>query len=484
MMKKTQIAFIMAVLAVLQMQAAFAVQCLSSVDTSTSASRATTGTSVTITVTTSGSSCTVSTLALVSSPSLTVNDPADGQYSGFSAGTTKTFTVTAGSAGNYQYYARGTTTDGSVDSSPQQYLDFISPSDLTVSVSPASASVTNGNTFSLDVNIQNVQTSDVSTSYALNLPSGLTRQSGSPTSSSGTTVSASSTKTLSFTIKHSTCFEGSKSITFDLGGSTGVASVSVTGNASGTCSASSSNASSSTSGGGSTGGAAVVTEAHTFAQITPAAAAVKKFTNAAIALKEISIGVNNPANNVRVTVTKLAGQPASITKTVSGKVFQYVEINASNLAGNIKNAALTFEVTKSWLSSNGFEKSHVVLQRYTGTDWEKLPTAILSEDASIIKYQATTSGFSVFAITAESAASQAAATSNQTQPAQQPANETQQPPAQPAQPSPEQPAQPLLKPPPIDIALTAFIVILTAAAGAIYYKFGRKKEKFQYRYKS
>lgn len=473
----TTLAFVAAVVLALLSSVAFAQsQCLTDVSTTTSTSRATTGTSVTITATTTGSSCTVSTLSLVSTPALTVNDPASGQYSGFSAGTAKSFTVTGGTADTYTYYARGTTSSGSVDST-QQILEFISPSDLTVTATPSSASVSSGQTFSLTINMQNPQSSAVTTSYAINMPSGLSRNSGDPLTSSGTTVSGSSTKTLSLTVKHSTCFTGTKTITFDVGGSTNVASVSVTGNS--TCDSGSSGSSSSSSGGGGgagAGGAAVASEAHTFAQISPGAVAVKKLTNTNIGVKEISIEVNNLATNVRLTVTKLAGQPASVT-TPKGTVYQFVEINASNVQGNLKSAALTFEVTKGWLLQNGFEKAHVALQRFANSAWENLPTTVISEDSSVVKYQATTSGFSVFAIAADKTAAQTTQGTTTTQ-----ANQTGQP-SQPSQPETtqapgQQPAsQPLIKLPPLDSAtLSVLVVTFIVVLGAAYFMLTKRKK--------
>ena len=102
----------------------FAQQCLTDVTTSTSVETATTGTNVAIVVTTTGDSCTVSTFVLVSSPHLTINDPATAQYAGFSAGTTKQFTITGGTADTYTYYSRGTTSSGSVDSTAA-IIEFI-----------------------------------------------------------------------------------------------------------------------------------------------------------------------------------------------------------------------------------------------------------------------------------------------------------------------------------------------------------------------
>ncbi len=454
-------------------------QCLQSVDTSTSASRITTGTSVTVTVTTTGTSCTVSTLVLVSSPSLTVNDPANGQYSGFSAGTTKTFTITAGTAGTYTYYAQGTTSAGSV-SSDQKTLDFVSPSDMTVSTSPTSASVTNGNSFDLSISIQNAQASAVTTSYALNLPTGLTRQSGDPTSSSGTTVSASSTKTLSLNIKHSTCFEGIKLITFDLGGSTGVASVSVTGNASGTCSsANASSSSSSSSGGAASGGGAIkTTKAYSTGKATVsipviqgAATEIVDLDATETSVRKIEITVKGIARSITVIIEQ-SKLPLG-TPVAPGTISHYISITKTNVSDeNIASGKLEFRLEKSWITGNKIDDSKVSLYRYTNA-WAKMDTTKLSSDDTYVYYSAALPGLSLFAISGEKTPEGQA---EQAQQEQQQQNQSQQ--EQQTNQTGQQPSAGM------DVATLAVIIIVALAvvAGAVYFMVIKKGKK-AYSYK-
>ena len=119
-----------------------------------------------------------------------------------------------------------------------------------------------------------------------------------------------------------------------------------------------------------------------------------------IGMKSIDIEVLNPANNVRINVEKLAGKPASITKEISGAVFQYIEITKENIVdAGIKRAAITFNVTKAWLSQNGYAKENVVLMRFNN-DWSELPTTIKHESSSDVEFSAESPGFSTFAIAA------------------------------------------------------------------------------------
>lgn len=457
---------------------AFAAQCLSDVSTTTSTSRATTGTSVTITATTTGTSCTISSLALVSTPSLTVNDPASGQYSGFSAGTAKDFSVTGGTAGTYTYYARGTTSDGSVDSTAT-ILEFVSPSDLIVTSTPASASVTQGNTFSLTINVQNPSASDVTTSYTINLPSALERTSGDPVSSSGTSISASSTKTLSLTIRHKTtvCMT-SGTVTFDIGDTTNATSVSVTGNS--TCTSSSSSSSSSSGGGGAAGGGAAIktTKAYSTGKATVSIPVIQTGATEIVDLdagetsvRKIEITVKGIARSITLIIEK-SKLPLGIP-SAPGTISHYISIAKTNVSDeNIASGKMEFRLEKSWITGNKIDESKVSLYRYTNA-WEKMTTTKLTSDDTYVYYSAALPGLSLFAISGEKTPEGQAEQvqqqqQNQSQQEQQ-TNQTQQQPQQP--------------PAGMDAAtLTVIIVALVVVAGAVYFM-AIKKDKKAYSYK-
>ncbi len=192
------------------------------ITTSTSSSTLTTGTSATIssTTTASSSSCTAD-IRLVSTgqstgASLSVSDPAAGYHQGVTvstSGTTKTFTVTAGTADSYNYYV----TAGSSQSTAQS-LTFVSPSTLTVSGTPASVTTNqSGNSFTLTITLTNAQASDITTSYALSYSGTYFTIAGDPTSSSSTIVSASSSRVLQWTVTLASSWSGTQNIAFQLG---------------------------------------------------------------------------------------------------------------------------------------------------------------------------------------------------------------------------------------------------------------------------
>lgn len=87
----------------------------------------------------------------------------------------------------------------------------------------------------------------------------------------------------------------------------------------------------------------------------------------------------------------------------TGIVYDYLEIS-TNAEGSISSAKVEFKVLKSWVDANGIDKETITLRRYH-SGWQTLPTSITGEDEQYFYCSAETSGFSLFSITGEKAAS-------------------------------------------------------------------------------
>jgi PGF-pre-PGF domain-containing protein len=133
----------------------------------------------------------------------------------------------------------------------------------------------------------------------------------------------------------------------------------------------------------------------TVSEIKPGAATVTKFTDAATGLKQIEITVNNPAQNVQITVTKYDSKPAAVSVSKTGTV-QYVQISTQNLANKMTGAKVQFQVEKSKISN----KDNVVISKFdeTAKKWNDLATDYASEDSKFYYYDVEVSSFSYFAI--------------------------------------------------------------------------------------
>jgi len=159
-------------------------------------------------------------------------------------------------------------------------------------------------------------------------------------------------------------------------------------------------------GGGGGGGAGAVNKTHKKTQywtkITPGVATIMKIVNPEIGLKLINITVVNPAQTVKITVTKLDGKPATIVHEIVGKVYKYIEIDADNIdETHIGEVKIQFEVNKSWINDNNIDPDTVALNRYRFNAWERLQTRKTGEDNDFVYYETETPGFSTFAISGE-----------------------------------------------------------------------------------
>ena len=138
---------------------------------------------------------------------------------------------------------------------------------------------------------------------------------------------------------------------------------------------------------------------HSWTKITPGVVTIMKNFDKEIGIKQISIEVNNPAQNVRITVTKYDGKPANVSVEKSGKVYRYLHINAENLATELKKGIIRVQVEKSWMSNNGLETADVTVFKFNENNkWNELPTVYTEADNDYYYYDVEVTSFSYFAI--------------------------------------------------------------------------------------
>ncbi|MBI4173295.1 MAG: PGF-pre-PGF domain-containing protein, partial [Candidatus Aenigmarchaeota archaeon] len=166
-------------------------------------------------------------------------------------------------------------------------------------------------------------------------------------------------------------------------------------------------------GGGGGGGSSTTTDQSTTSQswdkIEPQQPVIMKIQKESISVEEIKVETVSTVSAPSLSVTSSATKPAEVTQELAGTVFQYLKIEKTNIDDSkLKAATVKFKVTQKWLSDNGIDKSTVTLNRYVKS-WEKLLTKPFKEDATNAYYEATTPGFSVFAISGEAAKAKACA---------------------------------------------------------------------------
>jgi PGF-pre-PGF domain-containing protein len=168
--------------------------------------------------------------------------------------------------------------------------------------------------------------------------------------------------------------------------------------------------------GGSGGGGGLIepetqpSAEHLWLEIIPGSETPMQINRTGLDVLEIRLLVRVTAEGVSMKVTRLEKKPSSITNdpAPAGSVYQYISIDTKNIVNEkIDRARIKFKVSRKWLSDSGADKSMIILKRYVNS-WEPLVTIMLYEDDENVYYEAVTTGFSYFAITAERPAACAA----------------------------------------------------------------------------
>jgi PGF-pre-PGF domain-containing protein len=134
--------------------------------------------------------------------------------------------------------------------------------------------------------------------------------------------------------------------------------------------------------------------------VKPGEAVVFSISKTSISFTAVEIVVTSELKGVELTVKPLGKKPETAGEP-DGKVYQYIEMEKKNIDDtDIESASITFTVNRSWILKNKIDRNSVALNRYMGK-WEKLPTALVSEDDEFVYFKAVTAGFSYFAITGE-----------------------------------------------------------------------------------
>ncbi|MBI5037068.1 hypothetical protein HZC09_07040 [Candidatus Micrarchaeota archaeon] len=201
---------------------------ITSVTTSSTATRATTGSDVTVTATLVGDSSGTATQVQITGTgrttgsSVTVSDPAVGYYSGTSvstSGSSVTFVVSAGTADVYDYTVQATYQGGSA-SSTSTVLEFVDPSAVIVLGSIANTSVWPGRNVSVSSTLSNPSAAEnVTTTYALGYSSSYFSVLAGDATTSTLTLQPSQTYALGWTINATNSVSASP-ITITLGDTT------------------------------------------------------------------------------------------------------------------------------------------------------------------------------------------------------------------------------------------------------------------------
>ena len=116
-------------------------------------------------------------------------------------------------------------------------------------------------------------------------------------------------------------------------------------------------------------------------------------------IQDIILTSKKEMKNIKLTVDKLDAKPVAVSDPQK-PVYRYIEIKTENITSeNLESATIKFVIEKSWFGTN-YNVSSVTMMRHT-TAWTELPTTLVDQNSTHYIYEATTPGFSYFAITAQ-----------------------------------------------------------------------------------
>lgn len=128
------------------------------------------------------------------------------------------------------------------------------------------------------------------------------------------------------------------------------------------------------------------------------------FPKNATCVNYVEFDSKRTAGKTTTIVEMLKNKSARVPDLPSGRVYENMNIWVGNKGTadpeNIENAVVGFRVEKSWITSNDVDPALVRLWRFSSGEWEELSIRQLGEDDRYSYFEAQTSGFSSFAITA------------------------------------------------------------------------------------
>lgn len=130
------------------------------------------------------------------------------------------------------------------------------------------------------------------------------------------------------------------------------------------------------------------------------------FTNENNEVEFVRFVASRNWGKISSTVECLHEVSALVDKEPDGIVYRNVNIwvgkSGFSDSGNIRDCAIGFRVSRSWIEEKGVDRSTIRLLHYSSGEWEELETSLVDEDEEYLHFEAKTSGFSPFAIVAYS----------------------------------------------------------------------------------
>jgi methanogen extracellular protein (TIGR04279 family)/PGF-pre-PGF domain-containing protein len=130
-----------------------------------------------------------------------------------------------------------------------------------------------------------------------------------------------------------------------------------------------------------------------------------EFTQEVTPVEYIQFNAKKNVGETTAVVENLKRRSSLSLSEPNGEVYKYLNIWIGNEdcanPNYIENAVVGFKVSKDWITENHINTDSILFQHFNGNNWNSLPTKKVSENEEYIYYEAETTSFSPFAITAE-----------------------------------------------------------------------------------
>jgi len=137
----------------------------------------------------------------------------------------------------------------------------------------------------------------------------------------------------------------------------------------------------------------------TIGTITAGGSGSADFTRHEITVTGVRITTTRDVSGARVDVKMHPAKPAGVEE-IASPVYTYFDLSTTVGADYIDGATIKFKVPRSWIAEMDIDEGTIRLLRYRGA-WQRLPSEIIGADSTYFHYEATTSGFSMFAVVGE-----------------------------------------------------------------------------------
>jgi PGF-pre-PGF domain-containing protein len=155
-------------------------------------------------------------------------------------------------------------------------------------------------------------------------------------------------------------------------------------------------------GGGASTPATESKDVHVLSSVSPSIANKITLYKVDIPITEYSFYVKTPLAGVTITTEAFDAKPSSAKIIPSGTVYKYITIDTKGIAENeVSSVNIMFKIKKEWLAKNNVNKEDVKLQRYVNSQWQPLSTRYTKTTEIFYYYEATSPGFSVYAVTGQ-----------------------------------------------------------------------------------